>query len=147
MKTKVIIQSYVPFFIAALSMLSLVSGIILLYAGLYLLGIVCALLAVFGFSYRDGSEIDFKTRKAREFFALGPIRFGDWERIHFDNEFQLRSVRMAYTRSFGGVQPSTYTNSEFKLMLKLYNGKFLLIKRSEKREELELLQTEISDQL
>ena len=147
MKTKVVIQSYVPFFIAVLSLLSAISGLLLLAMGLYLVGTVLLLLGVCGFSYRDGTEINFTNRKIREFFALGSLRFGDWEQIHFDNEFQLRSVNIAYTRSLGGIQPHTYTNPEFKLMLKIWNGKFIMIKRSENREELLMLQDEIYNQL
>lgn len=117
-------------------------GVFALFLG-NLLGLGAMVLASLAFVYWDGSEIDFANRKIREFSALGPLRFGTWETIHADNEIQLRSVAMAYTRTSRTMQANTYTNGEFKLMLRLTNGKFAMIKRSEKRNELEVLEKDV----
>lgn len=107
------------------------------------LGLAAMALASLAFMYWDGTEIDFATRRIREFSALGPFRFGTWETIHADNETQLRSVAMAYTSTSRSMQTNTYINGEFKLMLRLNTGKFAMVKRSEKRVELEALEEEI----
>lgn len=145
MQTKVIIQSYSSISFVLISTAFLIVGVALVFSGVYL-GIIPVIVSFAGYFYNDGTEIDFRNKKVREFFAIGPIRFGDWAKIHHSNEFQLRSVRMIYTRRMVTLE-SSYHNQELKLMLKIWNGKFLMIKRSENREQLLALEQEIKTQL
>ena len=142
MKTKTILQSYAPVGLLVIAGIFLLSGIFTVIAG-NLLGFVAIGIATVICCYWDGTEIDFAQGKIREFSALGPIRFGDWQAIHPDKELQIRSLTMAHSRTTHAMQTHSYQNNEFKLMLKMANGKFALIKRSAKKAELEQLEEEV----
>lgn len=135
-------QSNVPMPLFVVALVLFGCGAFALFIGNWL-GLLPMLLASVAFVYWDGTEIDFAGRRIREFSAVGPLRFGEWQTLHAGNETQLRSVAMAYTSTSRSMQTNTYLNGEFKLMLRLHNGKFALVKRSEKREELEKLEEEI----
>lgn len=140
MKTKVIVQSGVPvqFFVIGFVVILLATGAIV--AGYYL-GIIMLLFGVLLFTYKDGTEINFRTRQIREFTSIASLRFGTWQNIHPDLVFQLRTVTMNYGRSFGGVVQNEVKNRQFKLMLQSETGKFVCVKISDKRQELEELET------
>jgi hypothetical protein len=135
-------QSDLPFTLAAIAVIVILLSIYSVATGT-LLGLIGVVLGGISLLYWDGSEIDFKNRKIREFSAIGPFIFGEWKALHPENETQIRSVGMAYTSTSRSMQTNTYINGEFKLMIKLQNGKFAMIKRSQKRTKLEALEVEI----
>lgn len=145
-KTLQIKKSNVPLLLLLVALLFFGLGSLALLAGIWP-GAVAMLLALPAFFYWNGTELDFESRRVREFSALGPLRFGTWQNIHPGNETRLRSVRMAHSRTSRSMQTHTYHNHEFKLMIRLENGKFALLKRSENHEELEKLESQVLERL